>query len=368
MLTRWKGTALPYVFNQSLFWSMFSLEVALLLVDGLLIQFTGTGLPVLDWKAALVPSSLLTFFIVFYTGNCYSRYFQLWGHCVGMGGAVMEWTTQVKAQFGGAATAEWNAVRYMIAAVVIEYSTQRGGGVSDKEWLSMESHQLLTHDEIETLQGYTGFKPLLAISWGMSVVRHKIHSGRGRPIAAEERMTRVEAEFQRTAFAVRGHCGQIRNLVAQPIPLPYFHILTVMLVVVLSITGYSLLGLLEGLAFAEGATAHLMRYIFTMAIYAVFLFVYIALREIAIAMSDPFGDDDLDFDTNTIVGAMYDNSLALLKDTTDIASSWDQQPPEWSALMARGRYGKKMSQRGSICERQSGWTPGMWEPLGDEEA
>jgi len=141
-----------------------------------------------------------------------------------------------------------------------------------------------------------------------------------------------------------------------------------MLVVVLSITGYSLLGLLEGLAFAEGATAHLMRYIFTMAIYAVFLFVYIALREIAIAMSDPFGDDDLDFDTNTIVGAMYDNSLALLKDTTDIASSWDQQPPEWSALMARGRYGKKMSQRGSICERQSGWTPGMWEPLGDEEA
>ena len=42
------------------------------------------------WTAALMPSSLVTFLLVFYCGNCYARYFELLGHCIGLGGAMQE--------------------------------------------------------------------------------------------------------------------------------------------------------------------------------------------------------------------------------------------------------------------------------------
>ena len=38
-----------------------------------------------------VPSSLLTFFIVFYGQQSYTRYYMFYQHCIGMNGAIMEW-------------------------------------------------------------------------------------------------------------------------------------------------------------------------------------------------------------------------------------------------------------------------------------
>ena len=45
---------------------------------------------------------------------------------------------------------------------------------------------------------------------------------------------------QEKAFAFRGHCGQIHNLLQQPVPFPYFHILNLMLVITLTIVAYIL--------------------------------------------------------------------------------------------------------------------------------
>ena len=36
---------------------------------------TDIHMPELPWKLTAVPTSLLTFFLVFYSGNCYTRYY-----------------------------------------------------------------------------------------------------------------------------------------------------------------------------------------------------------------------------------------------------------------------------------------------------
>eukprot|EP00966_Prymnesium_polylepis_P088809 2054967-Prymnesium_polylepis.1 len=58
VLMRWNGTLLPMVLKKPLFWVLFSLEVAMLLLEEGLLRYYDEGLPVLDWRAAMVPSSL----------------------------------------------------------------------------------------------------------------------------------------------------------------------------------------------------------------------------------------------------------------------------------------------------------------------
>ena len=43
--------------------------------------------------------SLLTFFLVFYSGNCYTRYYAFYSKCTGMSGAVMCWVGLLRVHF-----------------------------------------------------------------------------------------------------------------------------------------------------------------------------------------------------------------------------------------------------------------------------
>ena len=38
--------------------------------------------PLVDWQLVTVPTSLLTFTMVFYSGQCYTRFFKMYEHCV----------------------------------------------------------------------------------------------------------------------------------------------------------------------------------------------------------------------------------------------------------------------------------------------
>lgn len=57
--------------------------------------------------------------------------------------------------------------------------------------------------------------------------------------------------------------------------------------------GYGLIGLLRGNPF------------FTISCYSIFALIEVGLQEIAAAMSDPFGDDEIDFDTQVPLRRRY---------------------------------------------------------------
>ena len=159
---------LPQVLRKPLFWVLFVAMLVLVYVDEQLHE-TGHELPILEWRAVLVPSSLLTFFIVFYGQQSYARYYQFYGHCIWINGDIMEWVARVRTHFGGDKAAEWNATRYMLAALHVHYAGI-DGVFGTHEWETIRGLGLLTREEIEIIKGYGGFKPFLVARAGTRTV------------------------------------------------------------------------------------------------------------------------------------------------------------------------------------------------------
>ena len=52
----------------------------------------------------------------------------------------------------------------------------------------------------------------------------------------------------------------------------------------------------------------------TCTIYVVICVMFLGLKDVAVQMSDPFGDDDVDFDLEPMLSGAYKNAVALLRD------------------------------------------------------
>ena len=99
-LPRWTGTAVGPVLLSSLFWFFMFMHAVLLALDRVYPAWlcrdgsSGTdalcedpdgtdervyGLPDMDWRSVQVLTSLMTFFIVFYGNQSYTRFMQFWG-------------------------------------------------------------------------------------------------------------------------------------------------------------------------------------------------------------------------------------------------------------------------------------------------
>ena len=89
---------------------------------------------------------------------------------------------------------------------------------------------------------------------------------------------------------------------ANPVPFPYFHVLTLLLLLDLLLISYGLVD--------AGYNAF-----FTAFTYMLICVVFLGLREVAIAMSDPFGDDVTDFDLEKMLKGSFNNAVAILSDT-----------------------------------------------------
>lgn len=271
----------------------------------------GYELPEVPSSVAFVGFPLLFFFIVFYNNNSYQRFYALYGHCVGMGGRIMEWTALVKlhslSETEQHRWSQWNAVRPMLAGMFILYYSLFGASVDAAEWEKIRQFQLLTADEVRTLQSYKGMKPFLPVYWALeearSIVAEKaavdesLHNDLGQGMRDQHILT----QFQEVAFAFRGHCGQIVNLLKEPVPFPYFHLLSIMLTIQLLLLAYTT------------ATWKSVNPFFGIPVVAIVSVVLIGMRSLAVQLSNPFGHDSVDFDIERFMRAAFDNAIAHLK-------------------------------------------------------
>ena len=142
----WKvnGTIIPLVLSSPLFWFL------MLAHGGFLLVFKYFDEPYLEWRAALVPSSLLTFLLVTFVNQCFERYFTLYKHCVGLHGSVMEWSALVKLEFGHmSSNYKWNVLRLLLSALQARVP-------------SCHAHTLLMHAHIQALHARLHCAPAFA--------------------------------------------------------------------------------------------------------------------------------------------------------------------------------------------------------------
>lgn len=98
------------------------------------------------------------------------------------------------------------------------------------EWLRYGRNicpPLLTKDEVEVLKSYKGNMQMLLQTWGLRELRNGCRTVLG---GVEGEIIYVEME--REVFELRSNCAFISNNLAMPIPFPYFHALNTLLMVI----------------------------------------------------------------------------------------------------------------------------------------
>jgi predicted membrane chloride channel (bestrophin family) len=125
-----------------------------------------------------------------------------------------------------------------------------------------------------------------------------------RALCQPEDRTKNQAKnyesIQECAEKFNATAVRIVTLMQQPVPFVYFHILKLMMVLVNCLISFVVV-----LLFGEDWPLSFV----TLGIAAAMLF---GLQEIAVAMSDPFGTDDSDFDTHKLCSNSYRNAVAYL--------------------------------------------------------
>lgn len=343
---RWKHTVLPMVAKDPVFWLLMGVHMYILQKQKALIE-EGSSLPALDWKASSMLWSLLTFFVVFYGGHCYARFYTFYGACTGLGGVLGEFAYLIRSHFDASpALVKWNMLRLMLGGMEIQLAslggTDSGGskGLSDSEWDRIHKHGFLSRSEIASLQKYKGSKPFLPAVWALTEVRCALKAklsktppsapskavpalpespldsskspGKKAAAAAESDaeatllMTpaamAVLNDFEQAVLKFKSNCGQATNLLKMPVPFAYFHVLKLLLIISLVLTSYALVEL-------EHAQV-----LMSMIVFTIITVIMIGLQAVAVAMSDPFGDDDIDFDLEAFLKGAYDNAVALITD------------------------------------------------------
>ena len=257
-LLKWQGTILPLVFTSPLFWGLQTMHGLLLAM----YWHFGEDEPALDWKAAVIPSSLLTFLLVSYSNQCFARYFQLYQHCTGLHSAVMDWAVLLKLEFGHMDTAfQWNCLRLLLGALQVHYALLGGDdvdehgrlckGVSTDEWRAIRTRNLLTRAEIERLQDYAGFIPCLPIGWALAEIKGGV-LGVDAPGAIESSHELLGPkrvllnQFGAIAGRFRDHSMSTFDILNAPVPFAYFHVMKLLLLLSLLIISYALIELLHG--------------------------------------------------------------------------------------------------------------------------
>jgi len=320
-MRKWKGTAFPLVVYQPVFWGFVIIHITCTVLFRIVKNHEGeyltNSLPNVSYSLVNSITALLIFFLVFYGSQCYQRLQMFYTQCVGLSGSSMNWIALVKVKISDDENVKWNCVRMVLAANHMLYyslNADHGGPpLNDEEWEVILTRRLLSPHEKEVISSYGGQKYFMLLVWAMQEVEAAI--ARDATDATDARTADLLNSFREEAFKFRGHCGQITNWLIQPVPFPYFHLIQLFMLFNLFLYSYTLVSD-ETMAGALGCF-----------IYCVYVLMLFGLKEVAVAMSDPFGDDDIDFDLEPMLAGSYNNAIASLRDVR--APLVGLLPPDW---------------------------------------
>jgi len=330
-ILRFRGTAIQMVLFKPAFWLLVGLHYVFYYVDVNIVE-----LPHFDPAIMIgLPASLLIFVVVFYGGNCYTRYYELFNHLSEINALVYDWILQTSFIYEDAERTaklsaagrpmgeterkkrEWMAVRRFLAALHLLFYTIDpeepaktccgrieasenpflGAEIHDSEWQELIDRQLLRPAEVERLKNYKGVKFIIPIKWALSELATSL-----RPEDRMKNQSRNYEALQEIAASFQKKALKMLSLQGQPVPLAYFHLLKLMLVFVNALISYSIIGVFEHQLIIG---------------YVGFIFIITALlglQEIAISMSDPFGKDDADFDIEQMCRDAYGNAVEYMRE------------------------------------------------------
>jgi len=238
-----------------------------------------------------VMSNLCTIFIVMYTNNCFQRYFKLYGQVRDLMGTILELSSDSRLRLKEESHRQ-KIMSYTIAGV-IDFFSEAGGDDDGKEpeaaLEELHYQRLLNLTEITFLRSCPRRnRYLIMFIWALDVAKFSLGPNGIQFLRF----------FNGVLNKIRRCQQDVSDTIQMPLPWQYFHLFSVLLTVNL--------GLLGDLAAMQTNLTSSITYILV-------LFLLLGLREVAIAMSDPFGDDDVDFPIQGWLMEVFADTGALLE-------------------------------------------------------
>eukprot|EP00928_Gymnodinium_smaydae_P028707 TRINITY_DN21834_c0_g1_i1.p1 TRINITY_DN21834_c0_g1~~TRINITY_DN21834_c0_g1_i1.p1 ORF type:complete len:414 (-),score=57.74 TRINITY_DN21834_c0_g1_i1:109-1350(-) len=261
----------------------------------------------LSMKLTTITGSLMTFFVVFYNGNAFSRYQKLYELVKGMIESSLYIASIIEKEIADRSLVR-KLGRWLMASLMVFFfersdPNKRYEGITNREWHQLLNLGLLNERERDTLMEHCrnlrhhSIPSFMLIHWSMKLYRSK--------------SPRIP-DLDKAYFALRKCMEDVVMLLDLPMPFQYFHIMNLMLMLNLCLWAYAL-------AIHESDFAPL-----------IFFFVQLmfqGLRELSVALADPFGDDDTDFPLNEWMTTLYVRLYNLIEVTLPVTLDHHQDVP-----------------------------------------
>lgn len=262
----------------------------------------------LPWKLTGVTGSLMAFFVCFYNGHQFTRYNMLYDITQELNETLIELNTKLRVELPNRAV-QRKVAKLVLASIYIFYFERTGtddqggnsGKISKSEFYQLWKLDLLDEADIRAVKAHCrhlkqdSIASFLVLQWAIELFMHHTED---KP--AREDML---AGFQANMYTVR-HCQTIVTQTMElPMPFQYFHIMNLMLALNLVLWAYSL-GCEDSY--------------FAPLIYMFVQMMFQGLRELSTSLSDPFGQDEVDFAINDWMKSLYSRIHSILEDDFDV--------------------------------------------------
>ena len=292
-----------------------------------LSQSAGLSSPLLDTLDTSIQSAvpdmslisalgaLLFFFVVFFNGQNFSRFFKAYEMCCACKGAILDQANCCKAILGKHhSNAGLDVIRYMNAAHVIGYI-----GLSeeyDAYFLDPfnHDHKLLTPEEMKVVHTLntddpSGHSYREVLRWALTA----LSTCSGPDIGAKAVDAPLAAELRGRINDLRREMGGLYNLRNQPVLFAYFQVLTRMITFYLPIFWFTVAGNYQN----QWVFAAIVAFLITLGL--------LGLLKTASWMSDPFGAQVTDLPVYNFISSAASGSRRLMQGTFDPLSGLTEE-------------------------------------------
>jgi len=294
-LVHWRGTVLPGLMTRPLVWASLSTFFSASICRQGFNDTCGKYMPLMVMGELNIMGALLTFFLAFYTTSCYNRFLNQYTHLKQIEGTMRSIAIQVRMFYllparedeienvspEQAAYRSIELLRYLGATYYLVFARLYDGEDRTFDLDSAHEEGLLTSEECNHLQNMSpSMRWFRVLCWAFEMV-----SVMGKNEGLEEIPL---DKLHMGVLDMRREMNSVTYEAQMPIPLPYYHVITVLCFGFILTYSYSC-------AFLESSPG------VAWLIYAFPVFGFAGMREVAIEMADPFGDDDIDLPVDVYV-------------------------------------------------------------------
>lgn len=343
---KFRRTVWPHVLSARAFWFFLVFHLTVWVsyryrwLDAYDLQL-GSGLMAVDWDDVKVISAITTFFEVFYTSQCYHRYF-LFNHEtneVFRTGHKFAFELRIYTSPSGQAH-QRIILRWLRVSLVIFFTRLRHGEDLDFCVERLAHLGLLREAEKAILQNATAAECQNYLLTWMALLITEAHDL--KHITSPQKLKSLIDRLMAVSDAKK----ELMELVWMPVPYQYFHFLSIIICINLALWAYAM-------ALTDSYFAPVM--------FCFASFIFIGMLELAKSISDPFGDDEVDFPIHTWFEKWLENQLALTEGEFPLppamasALGAEQRPTftpqEVSSIISGPNRAKPQHFRPSICKR-----------------